>query len=370
MSTGLYLHIPFCSAKCRYCNFYSRPLEEEAADRYVNALIRGMERQSFGRISVDTIYLGGGTPGILGAGRLSRILEGTARFFQIEEGAEITLEANPESINYNEISDLYKSGYNRISFGVQSSCPEELTALGRRHGPEEAKRAIIAAHNAGFRHISADLMLAIPRQTEESLRESVDFLARLPLDHISAYLLKLEEGTPLYSSADAALCPDEEGEADLYLLCCELLEKAGFAQYEISNFAKPGGQSGHNLKYWRCEPYLGIGPSAHSYMEGRRFFFPSDLDSFLAAENPFRLIVEDGAGGDFEEYAMLRLRLREGLDLAECGRLFPGEDITAVLERAELQIQRGLVRREGDSLSLTRDGFLLSNAVTAKLLFG
>ena len=367
-SIGLYIHIPFCASKCPYCDFYSLPGGGEAMDAYLGAVVRAVETHPFGPLRADTVYFGGGTPSLLGAPRLTALLEAIARHIPPADDSEITLEANPGTVSPGALKALREGGFNRVSFGVQSLAEEELRALGRRHTAAEAESAILAAHAAGFAHISADLMLGIPRQTRQSLARSIERLCALPVDHVSAYLLKVEEGTPLAASPLLRLCPGEDDAARLYLDCVEALERAGLRQYEISSFARPGAQARHNLKYWLCAPYLGIGPAAHSYLNGSRFCFPRDLDAFTGAQEPFSLVREDGEGGGFEEYAMLRLRLREGLDLAEAAAVF-GADTGAIRQRALPLEKRGLLRIEGDAVSLTPEGFLLSNAVTGALLF-
>ncbi|HHY53552.1 MAG TPA: radical SAM family heme chaperone HemW [Clostridiales bacterium] len=367
---GLYLHIPFCRrGKCPYCDFYSLPFGEDLADAYTAALIEAMATQPFGPMQADTVYFGGGTPSLLGARRLDALLEAAARFFALPRDCEVTLEANPESVTPELLQSLRRSGFTRVSVGVQSGVDSELAALGRPHTARQARQAIEWAYQAGFAHISADLMLAIPGQGEESLRQSVSFLTGLPVDHISAYLLKIEEGTPFAQKRRDLSLPDEDTAADCYLLCSRLLEEAGFPRYEISNFAKPGGQCRHNLKYWRCQPYLGLGPAAHSYLpqgaKGRRYAFPRDLKAFLTAENPFALLEDQGEGGGWEERLMLALRLEEGFD----AKTLPDPSARrALLCKAKELATRNLCQIRGEVISLTGEGMLLSNSVTVALL--
>lgn len=365
---GIYIHIPFCVSKCPYCDFYSVQFTEEAADAYVEAVLRAIESHPFGELTADSLYFGGGTPSILGAKRLGRLLVACVQRLGLDrDTAEITLEANPTLSISSGLEILRTMGFNRISFGVQSFQREELAALGRTHSVALAHRAILHAKRAGFENISADLMLAIPGQTLESLTQSVETLAALPVTHISAYLLKIEDGTPFGAKKDALDLPDEDATAQLYLECVELLQNRGFAQYEISNFAKPGYTSRHNLKYWEGRPYLGIGPGAHSCMEGKRFYFPKDLAAFTDATAPFSLTVDDGPSGGFEETAMLSLRLNKGLKLAST--TLPQEDANRMLQKAYKLSERGLTLVEGNTISLTPAGFLLSNSVTAALLY-
>jgi len=335
------------------------------ADAYTSALLRAMETQPFGGIRADTLYLGGGTPSLMGAKRLDSLLGKAARLFGLGADSEITFEANPDSAEPELLSELRGCGFNRISFGVQSANDRELEALGRRHNSAQARDAVLAAHAVGFENISADLMLGIPHQTVESLGQSIDFLTGLPIRHISAYMLKIEPGTGFSAVLDELSIPDEDEEASLYLWCVENLQSAGFAQYEVSNFAVDGAACRHNLKYWRCERYLGLGPSAHSFMGDGRFSFGRDLGAFIDTADVFSLIRREGEGGGIDEQLMLRLRLCEGFDTK---LLEPyGIDPLPLLKKAgamghELcQINNGVI-------SLTAKGFLLSNPITAEFM--
>ena len=251
-----------------------------------------------------------------------------------------------------------ESGVNRLSFGVQSLSDSQLKRLGRLHTAQEAVETVCAAAAAGFDNLSCDLMLALPGQTPEELEQTIREMTRLPIVHISAYLLKIEPGTPFARQQIAAQCPDEDAAADLYLQAVEQLNAAGFAQYEISNFAKPGFESRHNCKYWHCEPYLGIGPSAHSCWNGKRFFVPSSAASFL--EQPVQTVeTEDGAPCTLEERLMLGLRLTEGVPAA-----WLAEKKAAVERYCKL----GFLRRTGDRVAFTPKGFLVSNTILAELV--
>lgn len=364
---GLYVHVPFCQSKCPYCDFYSLPYSSKAADDYTQGVLRAISTQPFGVHTADSLYFGGGTPVLLGPERLGRIVSACQEAFGLDlEKAEITVEANPSAVMGPTLAALREVGLNRISLGVQSFQPEELAALGRSHSASQARRAIEDAYTAGFHRITADLMLAIPGQTGDSLKRSIDTLTHLPVSHISAYLLSVEEDTPFGQRRDSLVLPDEDETAQLYLDCVEWLGQAGFAQYEISNFARDGHVARHNLKYWQGKPYLGIGPAAHSYMDGQRFFFPKDLAGFTAAIRPFSLTVEDGVGGGFEETAMLALRLCTGLNLSHHD--LPEEAAQRMLAKAKELAAGGLTVVNGSRITLTPAGFLLSNAVTTALL--
>lgn len=360
MNKGLYIHIPFCRRKCLYCDFYSVALQEGFAESYTEAVKRNIA--AYGGVcnttlhsrhpkdGFDTVYFGGGTP-ILLAPYLGEMLKGA----NIAKGAEITAEANPCEMTDKALEALLEASINRISVGVQSLCDGELKALGRRHDSEAAILAIERAKAAGFNDISADLMLGIPQQTEKSLAETLAALTALPITHISAYMLKVEPNTPFGKSTP--LLPDEDETADMYLQTVNALAAKGFHQYEISNFAKDGFECKHNLKYWRREEYLGIGPAAHSFMDGRRFAVARDLEGFLNSPRQAELTTDDSPD-EFEERVMLGLRLSEGIP----------KELYKPFEHALKLIPKNYYTIKGGRLSLTAEGFLLSNEIISLLL--
>jgi oxygen-independent coproporphyrinogen-3 oxidase len=361
---GLYIHVPFCDGKCPYCDFYSVAGAPERMDRYTEAVLRSITLFPE-KFEADTLYFGGGTPSLLGAGRLLSILEAAARHFSLTAAAEITVEANPGSVDFALLSALRGGGVNRLSLGVQAPADETLALLGRRHSAKDALLAAETASRAGFHNLSVDLMLALPGQRPEDMGEAARFADDLGACHLSAYLLKVEPGTPF---ARRGFSVDEEQSAAIYLEAVRQFEARGFVQYEISNFARDGRVSRHNLKYWNCEPYLGLGPSAHSFCDRRRFFMPRDLTAFCSAADPLALAVDDGPGGGFEEYAMLRLRLTEGLDTKLCARRF-GVSYRALFKNARPRDAAGLLRTAKGVIRLTPDGFIVSNAVIGRLLY-
>lgn len=364
MPLGLYLHVPFCDGKCPYCDFYSLRGDEGQMDAYVEVACRELAR--WGRAlsrPADTLYFGGGTPSLLGEARLIRLVEAARRAFGLQN-VEITVEVNPTRGKGLDFSALRDCGINRLSIGLQSADEGELAALGRRHSAADARAAVRAAQRAGFDNLSLDLMLAVPGQTEGSLAASVDFCRDCGVQHVSAYLLKLEEGTPFFDRREALSLPDEDGQADRYLLACSLLERAGFEQYEISNFCLPGRESRHNLKYWDGAEYLGIGPSAHSFLNGERFYTPRELFSFLREP----AYVPDGPGGDEEEYAMLRLRLTKGLTEADFIRRFGREIPARWRQNARRYQPGGLLVCDREGIRFTKEGFLLSNQLIAEVI--
>ncbi len=356
---GLYIHIPFCATKCAYCDFYSFTPCDEIIDRYLNAIIR--ELDNYKDFEVSTLYIGGGTPSIIGEKRLGFLLnEISKRFGSFEEA---TIEANPAD-NLLELFKVTKrGGINRVSLGVQSAIPEELALLSRRHTNSDVLRAVADCKTAGITNISLDLMLGIPNQTEQSLQESIDFLCKLDPTHISAYILKLEEGTPLFKIKDSLNLPDSDRVADLYLMAVELLKAKGYGQYEISNFAKNGYESKHNLLYWQGNEYIGIGASAHGYLNGKRYYYPRDIDGFIGGVSP----VFDGEGGSVEEYLMLRLRLREGVDYNTLEQRF-NISCQCIKAKAEALAKHGLTTTTEQGFALTEKGFLVSNSVILEIL--
>lgn len=362
---GLYLHIPFCRGKCPYCDFYSMRADAARMDTYKKALEETLEAWAArtGR-AADTLYFGGGTPPLLGGKRIASLVD-TARAHYGLADAEITVECNPSDADGCLFEMLACAGVNRISLGLQSAVDEERKALGRRAGVGEVAECIRLAKAAGITNLSLDLMLGIPGQTVDSLRRSIDFCVQAGVTHISAYLLKIEDGTAFARRQEKLSLPDEDAVCDFYEQACESLSEAGFRQYEISNFAQPGFESRHNLKYWNAEEYLGLGASAHSFLKGKRCFYPRDIDAFLRGAAP----VPDGEGGGFEEYAMLRLRLTEGLREDLLSRRY-GYGIPDEMRRAAQQLAGyGLLEQDGGGIRLTRKGFLLSNAVIAELLY-
>lgn len=357
------MHIPFCRSKCPYCDFYSMRADDSVKMQYVSTLQNRIsaEMSDLG-CKADTLYMGGGTPSVLGAEKLGKIVKSASPF--LTENAEITVECNPYALSADFFKELAQSGVNRISMGLQSANDGERRSLGRLSDSETVKNAVLNAQNAGISNISLDVMLGIPHQTEKTLSETLDFCICLGVPHISAYILKLEEGTWFYKNQATLSLPDDDAVADFYLQTCETLEKNGIMQYEISNFAKPKSQSRHNLKYWNCEEYLGLGPAAHSFLGGKRFYFERDLNAFLRGEKP----VFDGDGGDFTEYAMLRLRLCTGLLNSEALKRFGHSIPDKIIKKSAFFADNGFIELSSDGLRLTKKGFLLSNSILAEIL--
>lgn len=373
---GLYIHVPFCVSKCPYCDFYSLPSggssgwDEDTLERYTQGLERALDQWA-DRLpgeKADTLYFGGGTPSLLGGERLARLIRRAGDRFGLEE-AEITLEANPAENLAETLRAFAAAGGNRLSLGMQSAHERELRGLSRRHSPADVERTMADARRAGIENRSLDMMLGLAGQTPTLVERSAAVCRELGADHVSAYLLKIEEGTPFAARQAALDLPDEDRCAALYLAACEALDRLGYRQYEISNFSVPGRESRHNLKYWTGQAYLGLGPAAHSYVGGRRFYYPRDLAGFLAGnppvpENPGPDAVGEGTP---EEFLMLRLRLTQGATEAAFQEAFH-EPLPALWRQRAAGLPAHLVVSDDKGIRLTREGFLLSNAVIGRLL--
>ncbi len=361
---GLYLHVPFCKSKCPYCDFYSFSGKDTEKDEYTKVLIeRILSSISTLHRKGDTLYIGGGTPSVLGADNLKTLVDTCKNSF-LTEDAEITVECNPHGLNEDFFKTLHDCGVNRISMGLQSAVDSERRVLGRLSDRNQVENAVKTAQRVGFENITLDVMLGVPNQTEKSLNETLDFCISLGVPHISAYMLKIEENTHFYKNQSKYNFPDDDLTADLYLQMCETLENKGIMQYEISNFSKKGFESRHNLKYWHCEEYLGLGPSAHSFLDGKRFYFDRDFGAFMNGNSP----IQDGLGGDFTEYAMLNLRLVEGLNESKVFQSFGHNIPTELYEKSKIFIDNGYMTATENGLALTRKGFLMSNTILAEVL--
>lgn len=370
---GLYLHIPFCRSKCLYCDFCSFPHpEEETVERYVEALCkdvarRGAECRDY---TVDTVYFGGGTPTVLSAERLLRILETVAKQYRIDKNAEITLECNPATGDRNTFSALRKGGFNRISIGLQSTHREELRALGRRHDFAQFCRTYEDVRDAGFSNVSADVMSGLPGQTAESYLQTLERLCALAPEHISAYGLIVEEGTPFATlEARGQLpLPDEEETRRMYFEGIDYLASRGVAQYEISNFARAGYESRHNLKYWNCEEYLGFGPAAYSDFRGVRFGNSRDLFAYNEGRGILAESEEPTRRDRMNEYVMLRMRLCDGVSASAFEDRF-GESFDERFGRSlSRYLDGGFVCRRGDGYAFTPSGMYVSNTILSEVL--
>jgi len=369
---GLYLHIPFCKSKCLYCDFCSFPNpSEERIESYVGALCRDLENRTRDCINyeVNTVYLGGGTPTILTARQFEQIMETLARCYHMNPNAEMTAECNPATGGIDLFRRMRGAGFNRLSIGLQSADREELRALGRLHTFEQFLSTWDTALSAGFSNLSADVMFGIPHQTGESFCATLDKVLSCNPSHLSAYALTVEEGTPFGKRGEDALhLPDEECTRSMYLDMVARLSGAGLRQYEISNFARVGYESRHNLKYWNMDPYLGFGPAAYSDFGGVRFGNGRDTEAYIRGEE---ILAECERPSDTErmnEYVMLRMRLAKGVSLSELGARF-GEDAAKRMREALAKYKTGgFVRETKDGFAFTPKGFLVSNTVLSDVL--
>lgn len=372
---GIYIHIPFCRSKCDYCDFYSvTDRDARLWDDYLDAVcqhIREAGTLAPGYL-VDTVYFGGGTPSLFGAERLAHILRTVRKYFDVASSAEITFEANPDSITDRLLRKLRNEGFNRVSLGVQCDSDEILKKLGRPHDYQQAVTAVKQIRKAGFRNLSLDLMFGLPGQTREGWEATLKNVLSLTPEHISCYGLKVEEGTPLHEYRDLCNLADDDTQADMYLAAVRILRDYGYRQYEISNFCKRGILSRHNVKYWTGGEYLGFGPNASSDFAGRRFSMIRDLRGYIDGILEGGQVVTDVQEiPDWEragEYVMLRLRTSAGLKPQEYESLYKLP--FAPLEKKLLTFgQQGLAQKTFDGRwHLTPEGYLLSNTIISDLL--
>ena len=391
---SLYVHIPFCETKCPYCDFNTYARLEGLMMPYASALAQeiALWGRLLGQPDVGTIFLGGGTPSYVPAGHVSSLLETVRSAFRVRDGPEITLEANPGDFDVEKLEQYLGSGVNRLSIGVQSLEDGLLRVLGRRHTAGQALDAFRLARKAGFDNVSLDLMFGLPYQDADDWKRTLEVAMSLQPDHLSLYCLTLENGTPLeaWVSDGQVPEPDPDLAADMYLLAEETLERAGFRHYEISNWARPGFESRHNLQYWRSLPYLGVGPGAHSYLERRRFFNIKSPREYIkrlsgtpkppstaAADSPSSLVqavpVVEGAelidrATEMGETLMMGFRLDEGVSLDGFYTRF-GESLSSAYGgQLEELTSLGLVEQSDGAVRLTPRGRLLGNEVFQRFL--
>ena len=380
-SHGLYIHIPFCTKKCKYCAFFSGGINPEIEKLYLEALVKEFsERRRELPQSPDSIYIGGGTPSLLSESSLAILKEKIIDLSSVGSGLkEFTIEVNPDDVNSDKIKFWKEIGVNRLSIGVQSFCDDELSLIGRRHNAKEAIAAYELAKNY-FDNISIDLMYGLPRQTLQSFKKTLETATSLNPEHISSYWLSLEDKTPLkvlHDNGRIAL-PDEETGVRMWRLLNETLYNEGFSHYEISNYAKPGKMALHNMKYWFGNPYLGLGPSAHSYDGGNiRRFNPSDLHGYIkyylhndSIEEKRSFYDEEKLSEDEmrEEFVFTRLRTKKGLSLIEFEREFGSKEKEKLMKGSLKYIEDGKMEIIGHHLSFTEEGMLTSDNILLDLI--
>jgi len=372
---GIYVHVPFCKSKCQYCDFYSLPCKDDnLMDSYLDAVCAHIKEA--GALApgyrVDTIYFGGGTPSYFGGDAIAIIMTAIRRTFDVSPDAEITFEANPDSVTDKLLHRMRAEGFNRVSLGIQDNHDEMLKKLGRPYTYKQAVAAYQRIRKAGFRNVSLDLMYGLPGQTLQDWQETLTDVLRMTPEHFSCYSLKIEEGTPFYEMKDMLNLPDDDTQADMYLAAVEMLRDHGFRQYEISNFARKGLYSRHNFKYWTGGEYLGFGPSASSDFAGKRFTLVADLQSYITGIRTGGDIMQDiqeiplreRAG----EYIMLRLRTTAGISPEEYEKLFmlPFQPLEDILKKHQAYARA--TQSSDGKWSLTPKGFLVSNDIISDLL--
>lgn len=369
MRLGLYLHTPFCRQKCAYCDFYSLMHRESDMDAYCAALehhLRAMAPQAEG-YTVDTVYFGGGTPSYLGADRLCRLLDTVGEYYRVASIAEITWEANPDSVGPSaDVAQMKRAGFNRVSLGVQAMDDALLRKIGRIHSAAQVVQAVESVRGGGIDNMSLDLIYGLPGQTLSHWQRTVaDTLALRP-DHLSCYGLKVEEGTPLWQRRESCDLPGDDAQADMYLWAVDYLAGEGYTQYEISNFAHPGRESRHNLKYWNMEPYLGFGPGTHSDFGGERFGCTRDLGAYLRGDVTWSERAPITPEERRMEYVMLSLRTAAGIDKARFAQVY-GADFAPLEQLLDEYVRHGLASPTDAGYRLTPRGFLVSNAIIGAL---
>jgi oxygen-independent coproporphyrinogen-3 oxidase len=384
---GIYIQVPFCQTKCTYCNFHTGVVSSARFAPYVSAVCSEIERHSdlYSRADVhlldsfpdalaDTVYVGGGTPSLLDPAHLQRILDAIRRTFHANL-AEVTLEADPETVEPDKAAAWVRAGINRVSFGVQSFSDAELKATGRMHRRADIHRAVPILRDSGIRNISFDLIAGLPGQTRESWRNSLDELTTLGPEHVSIYLLEIDEGSHLGAEVlrggakyGAGTIPSEDDMAEFYESACKFLQQGGYRHYEISNWGKAGFESRHNLKYWQREPYFGFGAGAHSFSGTQRWANAHDAAAYVSAMESGRLPVEQLEAvtpeSALEEELFLGLRQLDGIDVGRIER----EYNVAVTPRFDRLMSAGMVERNGNVVRLAESKLSVANEVFVELM--
>ena len=370
---SLYIHIPFCVRKCLYCDFPSYGGMENYYDDYVKRICSEIEKagEVCSKYKINTVFIGGGTPTVLKSGSLEKIMKTVFDNYNVVKDAEITCEANPGTLDMAKLRDMRAMGINRLSMGLQARQNDILKLLGRIHTAEDFEREFLFARRAGFENISCDIMFSLPRQTVEDWRETVSWVVSLNPEHISAYSLIIEEGTPFKDMYDNGkiTVPDDETDRKMYHMAVDMLEEKGYKRYEISNFAKAGFESRHNSVYWRTGEYMGFGLGAHSYFNGRRFHNTYNLEEYIRSGQFKKYDVELLSEKDkMAEFMFMGLRMSEGVSVSEFKRRF-GMNIDEIYGK-ELKeiISEGLAFERDNRVILTDYGFDVSNYVFEKFI--
>lgn len=371
---GVYIHIPFCASKCGYCDFYSLSGCDHMMPDYQDALIDHIEEsaQSLKSYEVDSVYFGGGTPSFYGADRIVEIFNTLKLNGNVRLDSEVTVECNPDSTSLNALKLLREEGVNRLSLGVQSANNDLLKLIGRRHNFQQVKRSMQDARDAGFENISLDLIYGLPSQSKSDWAETLARIIELHPEHISCYGLQLEEGTPMYERYKGSpILPDDDEQADMYFYAADVLERYGYKQYEISNFAAKGFESKHNLKYWNLDDYMGFGPGAHSCVGNLRYSFVKDLKQYISGVARGVSIIDEYRQIDpmerAVEYIMLGMRTSNGISEHDY-RTRCQCDWRPIHKVLLAFAEKGWAEKTGDRWHFTVPGYLISNTLIGILL--
>ena len=369
-SLGLYVHIPYCVRKCSYCDFCSLPNGmNDVPDEYVDAVCTELSSYSSDvRKTLNTVYFGGGTPSLLSGSQMGKIVSRIKDIFDIAPNAELTFEANPGTLSAEKACAYKSLGFNRVSLGLQSIHEKEMKKLGRIHNFADFLSSFESLRQAGFDNINVDLMYGIPYQTKESFSDTLNTLVSLSPEHISSYGLILEEGTPMFSEKESLVLPTQDEECDMYDLCRDTLAKAGYEHYEISNYAKPGKRSRHNSLYWNFSEYIGIGAAAHSYLDGVRYYNTDEVDEYISSALAGQFNRLESEVDEPFEYVMLKLRMSDGFLLSEYEERFKRSFLNGREEILDKLRAQKLLKIDNGRLSLTEEGFYLSNSILVEIL--
>ncbi|MBO7359578.1 MAG: radical SAM family heme chaperone HemW [Clostridia bacterium] len=375
---GIYIHIPFCRSKCEYCDFCSFvPNNISVIEHYTDSLILQMEdwSEKCKNRRVDSVYIGGGTPTYLDPKHICRILNALYDNFKVPRSAEISIECNPATADFKSLRKLRAAGINRLSIGLQSANENELRALGRTHTFRQFCETFENARRAGFDNINVDIMYGIPEQTEKSFAYTLSEVTKLSPEHISLYALKIEDGTPFALKKDSLRLPDDDAVYEMYVNAVKYLETRGYERYEISNFAKRGSACLHNLRYWHCDEYLGLGASASSYFDGERFTTTRDIRKYIDGieiiDSDIDIVVERdriNSAASMDEYVMLGMRLEEGVSVKDFEERFGEPFADRYGKQLDEYVEDGFVIADGESYRFTTAGMFVSNYILAGIL--
>lgn len=371
---GIYVHIPFCKSKCKYCNFTSYVGCENLMDDYLKSIVNEIVTRKSSDVEIDTIYIGGGTPSFMPNGTIATILNAIKTNYNVLPDCEISVECNPNSIDYAKAQEWFDSGVNRVSIGLQSVKQSLLNVMGRTHTKMDFVKAVECLQAVGFKNINVDMMIGIPKQKLSDVRQTIYAIEKLGITHISCYSLILENNTPMHSMVQAGALrePNEDKTINMYSYVYKYLDRIGYKRYEVSNFAIPGYECKHNMNTWHLHEYMGIGVSAHGYLNGHRYANTTSLDKYIkdvsSTGTSIEYSEEETSYDLIEEYIMLGLRLNEGIDLKYLKDTYSYD----LLEYKKNEIKKlkdlGLIEILDNRLFATNNGFYVLNAIIIELV--